>query len=72
MPVVRVREGHQGPTTKSTARHTRLHTLSAFSLVVCIHAGMCAGGLGQTDIGGCAEEVIGGLAKEFFLRNAKR
>mgnify|MGYP002845946032 CR=1 FL=1 len=33
--------------------------------------GVCSGGLGQTDIGGCADEVIGGLALEFFQRNAK-
>ena len=33
--------------------------------------GVCAGGLGQTDIGGCAEEVIGGLPLEFFKRNAQ-
>jgi hypothetical protein len=33
--------------------------------------GVCAGGLGQTDIGGCANEVIGGFPLEFFLRNAK-
>ena len=34
--------------------------------------GVCSGGLGQTDIGSCADEVIGGLAHEFFLRNAKK
>jgi flavin-dependent dehydrogenase len=33
--------------------------------------GVCSGGLGQTDIGGCANEVIGGLALEFFQRNAR-
>eukprot|EP00040_Diaphanoeca_grandis_P026029 m.145111 g.145111 ORF g.145111 m.145111 type:complete len:683 (+) comp30417_c0_seq2:184-2232(+) len=33
--------------------------------------GVCTGGLGQTDIGGCADEVIGGFTHEFFLRNAK-
>lgn len=32
--------------------------------------GVCAGGLGQTDIGSCADEVIGGLALEFFNRSA--
>ena len=32
--------------------------------------GMCTGGLGQTDIGSCADEVIGGLAREFFNRSA--
>ena len=32
--------------------------------------GVCTGGLGQTDIGSCADEVIGGLALEFFHRNA--
>jgi FAD dependent oxidoreductase len=32
--------------------------------------GMCSGGLGETNIGGCADEVIGGLTKEFFQRNA--
>ena len=34
--------------------------------------GMCSGGLGQTDIGSCAEEVIGGIPLEFFQRNARR
>lgn len=34
--------------------------------------GVCSGGLGQTDIGSCADEAIGGLALEFFHRNAKR
>jgi hypothetical protein len=33
--------------------------------------GVCAGGLGQTDIGSCAAEVIGGIPLEFFSRNAK-
>ena len=33
--------------------------------------GVCSGGLGETDIGGCANEVIGGLALEFFQRNAR-
>ena len=33
--------------------------------------GVCAGGLGQTDIGSCAPEVIGGIPLEFFERNAK-
>ena len=33
--------------------------------------GVCAGGLGQTDIGSCADEVIGGLPLEFFKRNAQ-
>ena len=32
--------------------------------------GVCSGGLGQTDIGSCANEAIGGLALEFFKRNA--
>lgn len=31
--------------------------------------GMCSGGLGKTDIGNSS--VIGGLAKEFFIRNGK-
>lgn len=34
--------------------------------------GVCTGGLGQTDIGSCAAEVIGGIPLEFFQRNAKR
>jgi hypothetical protein len=33
--------------------------------------GVCSGGLGQSDIGSCANEVIGGLALEFFHRNAR-
>ena len=33
--------------------------------------GVCAGGLGQTDIGSCADEVIGGLPLEFFNRSAQ-
>jgi len=33
--------------------------------------GVCSGGLGQTDIGSCADAVIGGLALEFFQRNAR-
>ena len=33
--------------------------------------GVCSGGLGQSDVGSCATEVIGGLALEFFERNAK-
>jgi len=31
--------------------------------------GMSSGGLGQSDIGGSASEVIGGLAEEFYTRN---
>ena len=34
--------------------------------------GVCSGGLGQTDIGSCADEVIGGIPLEFFQRNARR
>ena len=34
--------------------------------------GVCAGGLGQSDIGSCADEVIGGLALEFFQSSARR
>eukprot|EP01084_Bolivina_argentea_P130842 230995_1 len=34
--------------------------------------GVCSGGLGGTDTGSSADEVIGGLAIEFFKRNAKR
>lgn len=34
--------------------------------------GMCSGGLGESDIGSCANQVIGGFAKEFFLRHAKK
>ena len=34
--------------------------------------GMCSGGLGQSDIGSCANEVIGGIPLEFFQRNARR
>ena len=34
--------------------------------------GMCSGGLGQSDVGSCAEEVIGGIPLEFFQRNARR
>jgi len=37
------------------------------------HAGgMCSGGLGESDVGSCAERVIGGLTKEFFLRSAQK
>ena len=32
--------------------------------------GVCTGGLGQSDIGSCSAEVIGGLAFEFFNRSA--
>ena len=32
--------------------------------------GMCSGGLGESDVGKCADEVIGGLALEFFHRSA--
>lgn len=34
--------------------------------------GVVSGGLGQTDIGSCAEQVIGGFTREFFLENAKQ
>ena len=33
--------------------------------------GMCSGGLGQSDVGGIPYQIIGGLAREFFLRNAE-
>jgi hypothetical protein len=32
--------------------------------------GVCSGGLGETDVGSCADEVVGGLALEFFKSNA--
>ena len=31
--------------------------------------GMCSGGLGETDVGSCADQVIGGITLEFFRRN---
>ena len=30
---------------------------------------MCSGGLGETDVGSCADQVIGGITLEFFRRN---
>ena len=34
--------------------------------------GVCSGGLGETDVGACADTVIGGLGLEFFKANAQR
>jgi hypothetical protein len=37
----------------------------------CPHiGGVCSGGLEQTDVESCSEEVLGGLTLEFFQRNA--
>lgn len=32
--------------------------------------GVCSGGLGQTDVGSCAKQTIGGIPLEFFQRTA--
>eukprot|EP00039_Didymoeca_costata_P002789 m.62590 g.62590 ORF g.62590 m.62590 type:complete len:676 (+) comp11522_c0_seq1:106-2133(+) len=51
---------------QQTQKITRVALLSQREHI----GGMCSGGLGQSDIGSCPD-IIGGLALEFFQRNAK-
>ena len=59
---------HLHNTTNHTATRLRVALLSQRSHI----GGVCAGGLGETDVGDCADQVLGGLALEFFHRNLQQ